>query len=419
MVVDADMIDDHHWPGLFVRAQRQAMLDRCALGWRGASLERRPWPRSLERCPLQVTIEEPGAPPLPDGEAEEHRVEIPNPSVDERRELWRALVPGARRWRGAAMADLVSQHAATVGDVAAVARSGPSNPSEAAERLRESRRHRLSRLVQLLPCPFTWEDLVVPATLREALEDIVFEARERERFWEQPEAQRMFPQGRGLLGLFTGSPGTGKTMAAQVVAGQLGRDLVRVDLSRVVSKYVGESSQRVQEILTRAVDEVVFFDECDALFARRTKVEDAQARFANTDTAHLLQAIESYSGVCLLATNKRGNIDPAFIRRLRFVLEFPLPDEAGRLAIWRKVVGSFGGQDAVERLDPDLARLAEGLDSTGAQIKLAVLTGLFAARRDDDELRAEHLVRGVERELMKDGRGLGPRDRELVLANVA
>jgi hypothetical protein len=421
LVVDADRIDDHRWPSLFLRAQRHAKLDGCALAWRGESLERRRWPQSPQRFPLQVTIEEPGAPPVPDGEAEEHRVEMPAPSLAERRELWHRLVPGARRWRAAEMADLVSQHVATVGDVAAVARRGPTNPEEAAQRLRESRRHRLGGLVQLVPSPFGWDDLVVPPPLREALEDVVYEARERAAFWERPEARRMFPQGRGLLGLFSGSPGTGKTMAAQVIAGSLGRDLMRVDLSAVVSKYVGESSQRVQKVLTRAegMDVVVFFDECDALFAKRTKVEDAQARFANTDTAHLLQAIESYTGVCLLATNKRANVDPAFVRRLRFVLEFPLPDAERRLEIWRKVVTALAGEDTVERLDVDLARLAEGLDSTGAQIKLAVLTGLFAARRDGEELKATHLVRGVERELMKEGRGLAPRDRELVLANAA
>ena len=250
--------------------------------------------------------------------------------------------------------------------------------------------------------------------LRQALEDLAFEAQERVAFWERPEARRLFPQGRGLLGLFSGPPGTGKTMAAQVIAAELGVDLFRIDLSSVVSKYVGETSQNLERILSRAahMDVVLLFDEADALFGKRTEIRDAHDRFANTDTGYLLQAIEAYQGVAVLATNKKGNIDPAFIRRLRYVLEFPKPDGPQRLRIWRRIVGELAGPERLEDLGDDLEELADALEVTGAQIKFAILAALFAARRDGEPLALRHLLRGLERELMKEGRTLSDRERE-------
>ena len=209
-------------------------------------------------------------------------------------------------------------------------------------------------------------------------------------------------------------------MAAQVMAATLGYDLFRVDLAGVVSKWVGETSQNFERILSRAADmhAIILFDECDAIFSKRTsEVRDAQDKFANTDAAYLLQAIESYPGIALLATNQKGNVDPAFIRRLRYVLEFARPDAAQRLAIWRKVVGGLAGQERCEVLDPVLLMLAESVDATGAQIKFAVLGSLFAAKRDGASLELRHLLRGLEREIAKEGRALGARERESILSH--
>ncbi len=182
---------------------------------------------------------------------------------------------------------------------------------------------------------------------------------------------------------------------------------------------MGETAQNLERILSRAahMDIVLLFDEADALFGKRTEIKEANDRFANTDTNYLLQALESYAGVALLATNKRANLDPAFIRRLRYVLEFSRPDAAQRREIWQRVIGELAGVEAVHALSRSMDRLAEDVDSTGAQIKYAVLSAIFAARRDSSPLRPEHLLRGLDRELMKEGRALNERERERLFAN--
>jgi SpoVK/Ycf46/Vps4 family AAA+-type ATPase len=285
--------------------------------------------------------------------------------------------------------------------------------------IRDARRHQLD-LAQPLECTFTWDDLVLEDTLRMILEDFVFEAHDRTQFWEAPAARRLFPQGRGLVGLFSGPPGTGKTMAAQVIAASLGIDLFRIDLSAVVSKYVGETSQNLQRILSRAehMDVVLLFDEADALFGKRTEIKDAHDRFANTDTNFLLQALESYGGISILATNKKTNMDQAFIRRIRYVVEFPKPDAEQRRRIWYNVVRELAGSDTLDDLAGDLALLAEAVEVTGAQIKYAVLAAVFVARREAQLLDLTHLLRGLDRELVKEGRMLSDRERARLFNHV-
>jgi SpoVK/Ycf46/Vps4 family AAA+-type ATPase len=257
----------------------------------------------------------------------------------------------------------------------------------------------------------------VPDDLREALADLAYEAQARATFWERPAARRLFPQGRGLVGLFTGSPGTGKTMAAQVISAALGLDLLRIDLSAVVSKYVGETSQNLERILSRAagMDVVLLFDEADALFGKRTEIKDAHDRFANTDTNYLLQAIEDFPGIALLASNRKNNLDPAFIRRIRYVLDFPRPDAAQRLRIWRQVLGELCGPERLAALAGGLGGLAREVEATGAQIKFAVLAAVFAAQRGGEPLGLSHLLRGLDRELIKDGRALSERERARIV----
>jgi len=252
---------------------------------------------------------------------------------------------------------------------------------------------------------------------QKGLEDFVFEARERKMFWEQENARRLFPQGRGLIGLFSGPPGTGKTMAAQVIAANLGLDLFRIDLSSVVSKYVGETSQNLERILSRAehMDIVLLFDEADALFGKRTEVKDAHDRFANTDTNYLLQTVENYRGIAILASNKKENIDNAFIRRLRYVLEFPKPDARQREQIWLKILDKLLTDENRPVLNGQIKTLAGNVELTGAQIKFSVLSALFTARRDNKLLEMKHMIRGIERELMKEGRALSNREREKLM----
>ena len=158
------------------------------------------------------------------------------------------------------------------------------------------------------------------------------------------------------------------------------------------------------------MDIVLFFDEADALFSKRTEVKDAHDRFANTDTDYLLQAIESYDGIAILATNKKANLDTAFTRRLRYVLEFAEPDATQRLRIWRQITAELAGPERTQALDQHLRLLAEDVPLTGAQIKAAILTALFMARRQGRPLDLETLLAGLNRELLKEGRALSGRE---------
>ena len=417
LAIDANQVDEQDWQRVFIRAQRYAYLNECAIAWHGERAVERTWPQVVPFYPVQFVICESGQIPSQIPGVIDQVIQMPAPSLAERRALWRRFVPESTAWPEEAFNNLVTQHRASIGDIISVAQRDVQTASEAAGLIRETARGHLGDLAQLLECPFNWDDLVVTDNLREALEDLAFEARERVAFWERDEARRLFPQGRGLLALFSGPPGTGKTMAAQVIAANLGLDLFRIDLSSVVSKYVGETSKNLERVLSRAalMDLVLLFDEADALFGKRTEIKDAHDRFANTDTGYLLQAIENYRGVAVLATNKKGNIDPAFIRRIRYVLEFPKPDAEQREQIWRRIVGELAGGDVLKSLSRDLKALAAELELTGAQIKFAVLSATFIARRDQKPLVMPHLLRGIDRELMKEGRSLSERERGRLL----
>jgi MoxR-like ATPase len=397
------------------RGRRQAFLDEVALAWCGPAASAAMAGPSPDAFPFEVLICLPEDAPAPGGI--ERRVELGPPSVDERRALWMDALPASRTWEPADLYALAERHRSTPGEIMDAAREPLTKPDEAAAAVRARSRHRLGDVAQRLSTPFEWDDLVVDPGLREGLEDLVHEVGARETFWERAEARRLFPQGRGVVALFTGPPGTGKTMAAQVTARAMGRDLFRVDLSAVVSKYVGETSKNLRRVLHRAAhtDAVLFFDEADALFGRRTEIQDAHDRYANTDTDYLLQALEAYEGVAVLATNRKGNVDPAFLRRLRFVLDFPLPDADHRTRLWATLVEALHGLDAPLRAC--LERLAREVELSGAQIKGAVLTGVFRARRYERTLSVADLVEGVIRELAKEGRVVGARERERLVGH--
>jgi adenylate kinase family enzyme len=416
LCIDTSEITDADWGDTFMRAQRLAVLGNMALVWRGSQLHRI-WPGHVASAPIQFVACDLDQFVARCEQVIDHRTAMPSPTLDERREIWRAALPESAAWPAAELERLVTRYQLNVGDIAAVARRAPSGAREAADFARELTRHRLGELGHLLDCPFTWDDLVVPDRLRQALEDFAFEARDRVRFWEAPGARRLFPRGTGLVALFSGPPGTGKTMAAQVVAAELEMDLFRVDLASVVSKYIGETAKHLRQIFARAarMNAVLLFDEADALFSKRTDVNDAHDRHANADTSYLLQLVEDYRGIVILATNKKQNIDPAFIRRVRYVFDFPRPDVAERQRIWRQVIGELCGKKTLQRLEATIAALGANVDLSGAQIKGAALASIFAARRRRESLSMPHLLQGLERELGKEGRTLGSREQERLL----
>jgi AAA+ superfamily predicted ATPase len=413
LAVDTSGIADADWPDVYMRAQRLAYLGSLALVWHGSGLHR-PWPGHIAPAPLQFVACDVDQSVPPADHLTDSRVDLPAPTIDERRALWQSSVPESRVWPAHELDTLAARYRLAPGDIATVSRRNPASAREAAEFCREITRHGLGELARTLPCPFGWDDLVVTPKVREALEDFAFEARDRTSFWEPSAIRRLFPRGTGLVGLFNGAPGTGKTMAAQVIAAELQLDLVRVDLGSVVSKYIGETAKHLSRIFARAgrMNAVLLFDEADALFSKRTEVKDAHDRYANTDTSYLLQLLEEYDGIVILATNKKQNIDLAFIRRVRYVLDFPRPEAAERLTIWRKLVADLSGHDVLARLDTSLALLATHLELSGAQIKNAVLGAMFSSRRTGDPLAMAHVLVGVERELAKEGRALTTRERE-------
>jgi ATP-dependent 26S proteasome regulatory subunit len=413
LALDTRETSDEEWRDVVLAAHRQAFLDGCALAWLADDASAPRWPDLPTMFPVQFVAAEVGVPaPLPG--VVDRVVEMPSLEVAERVVVWRQHLPQASTWDEADIEALAAHHRLTPGDISGVGVRQPATAAEASALVRESSRHRLGELARWMECPFAWDDLIVPAPVRESLEDFVYEARHRATFWEQPSARRLFPQGQGLFALLTGNPGTGKTMAAQVVASTLGLDLFRISLAAVVSKYVGETAKNLHRTLARAeaIDAVLLFDEADALFGKRTDIKDAHDRFANTDTNYLLQAIEGYRGIAILATNKKANIDTAFTRRLRWVLEFPRPDAAQRQTMWFRLIEELAGAARVRALSPSLEALAANLEITGAQIKYAILAALFSARRDGRDLELQHLLRGVDRELMKEGQALTDHDRE-------
>lgn len=414
LVIDSDRVADARWPSTYMHAQRYAYLNRCALVWYGAAAVTRHWPAHIPACRLQFVT----------GEVEEHlppaadlldlRIELPPMTLEQRRQLWLRHLPAAAHWPADTLETLVRRRQTHIGQVKAAAARSVGSAAEAAETASEAARRRLGGLAQHLQSDFSADDLVLPSWLHRHLDDFIFEATERVLLWEQPAAQRLFPQGRGLLALFTGPPGTGKTMAAQVIANTLELDLFRVDLSTIVSKYVGETSKNIERILSRAqrMDAVLLFDEADALFGKRTDIKDAHDRFANTDTNYLLQAIEQYPGIAILSSNRKANIDQGFTRRLRYILDFPKPDAPQRLQLWQRITGELCGPKRTAALQHDLVRLAEAVELTGAQIKYAVLSAVYIARKTKEEVNMAHLILGLERELLKEGRGLGQQVRE-------
>ncbi|HVE82800.1 MAG TPA: ATP-binding protein [Myxococcales bacterium] len=260
---------------------------------------------------------------------------------------------------------------------------------------------RMGALARKLATRQRWEDLVLPPGARGQLQDLCNEARHRHQVLGDWGFDAKLPLGRGLSALFTGAPGTGKTMAASVIAADLGLDLYRVDLSQVVSKYIGETEKNLGQVFddAEATHAILYFDEADALFGKRSEVRDAHDRYANVEVGYLLQRMEEFDGTAILATNLRQNLDEAFARRMRFVVEFPVPDEEQRRRLWQVTFPSHAP------LSPDLDFdfLAREVRLSGGHIRNIGLASAFYAAADGGRIQMEHLLRATRREYEKLG----------------
>ncbi len=258
-------------------------------------------------------------------------------------------------------------------------------------------------LTSTLKCPYTWDDLVLSPLVRKQLEELSAQARLRNDVLETWGFDRLCPMGRGISALFAGPSGTGKTMAAQVLARELGRELCRVDLAEVMNKYIGETEKRLKRVFDTCERSavVLFFDEADALFGQRSQVKDAHDRYANIQIDYLLQRMEQFDGIAILATNRKNDVDTAFLRRLRFIVDFYPPGPQERIELWRKALAeqSPSGEDLLGDIDWDW--LAETLSITGADIKAAALAAAFLARAEDSKIGMNHLLHATRREMAK------------------
>jgi hypothetical protein len=283
--------------------------------------------------------------------------------------------------------------------------------SDVVESCRFAARHRMAELAQMLVPAFGWDDLLLPSDSLEKLRELEAHVEHASRVFDDLGFAARVPRGRGVSALFAGPSGTGKTMAAEVIAGALGRELYRVDLARVVSKYIGETEKNLRAIFGEAENArcVVLFDEADALFGKRTEVRDSHDRYANIEVSYLLQLLEdTQNAVVLLATNRRDAIDDAFLRRFRFVVDFPMPSHQTRLALWGR---SFPHQVDTSRVRFDV--LAERLPVSGASIKNIALAATFLAAPAGAVITAAHIERATRRELEKLMRPTPLREEDL------
>ncbi|TMF52658.1 MAG: ATP-binding protein [Chloroflexi bacterium] len=336
--------------------------------------------------------------------------EAPIPDAAHRAELWRRNLNGDTP-PGLDLAGTMAQfrltaeqvhRAARAARMEAHAREVPLDEDELKAGARAQNAAGLERLARRIQPAVGFADLVLPPDTMAQLKELLTRARYREQVldvWKMggPSARR-----RGLTALFAGPSGTGKTMAAEVLAGELGLDLYTVDLATVVDKYVGETEKNLDRIFAEAerVNGVILFDEADALFGKRSEVSDAHDRYANVEVAYLLQRMELFDGIAILATNLRANLDEAFTRRLDSLVDFPEPEEEYRRQLWERSLGT-----AMPRADDlDLGFLAESFQLAGGAIRNIVVAAAYAAAEHGRPLSMAHLIRATQREYLKMGR---------------
>ena len=342
------------------------------------------------------------------------RVPFPMPGAQERLRMWHASLAANESRQVPDLADLAGAFRLTGGQIRDAAATAcnlarfrdPGEPKvtladlNAACRLHSNRK--LAELaVKIIP-GYTWDDIVLPADQMAQLQEIHDQARNHALVYDTWGFGAKLATGTGLSILFAGPPGTGKTMAADVLAGALGLDLYKIDLSTVVSKYIGETEKNLARIFDEAAtsNAVLFFDEADALFGKRTQVRDAHDRYANVEISYLLQKMDEYDGVVVLATNLRKNMDEAFVRRLHAIVEFPVPGVHDRRRIWERVWPAATPRDAA--LDLDF--LARRVEVAGGSIRNIALAGAFLAAADGGAVTMTHVLRAARREYQKMGK---------------
>jgi SpoVK/Ycf46/Vps4 family AAA+-type ATPase len=331
--------------------------------------------------------------------------EVKKPEALEQYELWRnALGSSVAQTNGQvnALVSHFSLNSRTINNIAAETLELQASASDELGRAlwkacnREAH-PRLGELAQRLEPLAGWDDLVLPEAQVQVLHDIARQVHQRLKVYETWGFAGKSTRGLGISALFAGVSGTGKTMAAEVLAKELELELYRIDLSQVVNKYIGETEKNLRRVFDAAEDSsaILLFDEADALFGKRSEVKDSHDRYANVEISYLLQRMEAYRGLAILTTNMKEALDQAFLRRLRFVVQFPFPDVGQRLEIWKRV---FPAQTPTDGLDAH--RLAQ-LSITGGNIRNMAMYAAFLAAEAGEPVRMSHLLRAARFEFAK------------------
>ncbi len=339
-------------------------------------------------------------------------IDVDKPTSGEQRNIWENALGSVTPDLNSNVDALVSQYSmgaraiqnACADALGRTAFSDDENPNNSNglgrllwDACRVQARPRLDNLAQRIEPAATWDDLVLPEMQRQTLLEIAVHVKERTKVYEDWGFGAKSSGGLGISALFSGVSGTGKTMAAEVLANELRLDLYRIDLSQVVSKYIGETEKNLSRVFDTAEEggAILLFDEADALFGKRSEVKDSHDRYANIEVSYLLQRMEAYQGLAILTTNMKSAVDTAFLRRILFIVNFPFPDAKQRMRIWE---GIFPESTPTDGLDVEkLARL----NVVGGNIRNIALNAAFLAADAGGEVRMEHLLRAARSEFVK------------------
>ncbi len=337
-------------------------------------------------------------------------LDIPDPAEEERIRLFRSFLGAAALEDGLTVEELAAKFRFSPRQIELACRQAVGLAGLEGEGTISSREmhqccyrqvvHKLGDLASRVRPAYGWDDVVMPEDQKRLLQHACGHIKFQHKVYYDWGFDRKITYGRGLSILFAGAPGTGKTMCAQVIANELNMEMYKINISQIVSKYIGETEKNLQAVFAEAKRSncVLFFDECDAIFGKRSEVKDAHDRNANVEVAYLLQQIEEHDGVCIMATNLIGNIDAAFMRRITYVVHFPFPDAAMREEIFRRTMPA----QAPLSDDIDWGFLAEKFELSGGHIKNIVLSAAFLAALEGEDIGMSHLLRAAVGELKKN-----------------
>lgn len=339
-------------------------------------------------------------------------MEVPGPDETERRRLWekgragmsfsQEIDVGVLAGKFKLNAGQINQALQRANEMAMQTKDGIITKTHLHEACFLQMRHALEKHATRLRPKYSWEELILPEEQLTLLRNACNQVTYRNVVLGEWGFGRKLSYGKGVSMLFAGPPGTGKTMSAEVVANELGLELFKIDLSQVISKYIGETEKNLHHIFSEAKigNAILFFDEADALFGKRSEVKDSHDKYANVETAYLLQKMEEYEGVSILATNLLQNFDEAFMRRINYVVKFPFPEPDYREEIWRSMFPT----DTPRTADIDFEFLASKLHIAGGGIKNVVLAASFLAASEGTPVSMSHLIAAAKQELKKTGK---------------